>query len=348
MHAVLEVSSISKAYSGKNVVDAMSFRLQKGHIGCLLGESGCGKTTVLRSIAGFEALQAGCIAIDGTLISAPGLRVPPEERRVGMVFQDYALFPHLSVRKNVAFGIHRSTGAKRRTRVPAMLDLMGLTDEADKYPHELSGGQQQRVALARALAPQPDLLLLDEPFSNLDVALRERLSAEIGRILKELHISALLVTHNQNEAFAMADVIGVMHHGRLEQWDTAPNLYHRPNSRYVAGFVGEGVLIRGIVKSSDTVETALGTLRGRFSYPCSNGCQAEVLIRPENVVHDDTSALKAEILREDFRGANVLYTLQLPGKEKLLALMTRGQQHAIGKNIGIRPQVEDIVLFATG
>ena len=345
MNYILEVSDITKFYNGKCVLDGLSFNLEKGRIGCLLGESGCGKTTVLRAIAGFEKLQAGAISINGTRMSSPGHFVDPESRRLGMVFQDYALFPHLTIRDNVSFGLHQFSAAERKARVKDMLDLVGLSMDAAQYPHELSGGQQQRVALARALAPKPDLLLMDEPFSNLDVALRERLSAEVGNILKNLGMSALLVTHNQNEAFAMADAIGVMNGGRLEQWDTAYNLYHRPHSQYVADFVGEGVLVRGVVRSDTEVQTALGALRGRFSHPCRNDCPADVLIRPEDIIHDDESPLKAKILRKDFRGANILYTLRLQEQETLLALVPSHHNHNVGQQIGIRPQVDDIIIF---
>ena len=342
---ILSVARISKAYDGACVVSDLSFNLEKGRIGCLLGESGCGKTTVLRCIAGFERLQSGSIAIGGRLVSGDAVFLPPERRRLGMVFQDYALFPHLSVRKNVLFGLERAARGRRDRRAMEMLELVGLAAEADRYPHELSGGQQQRVALARALAHRPDLLLLDEPFSNLDVTLRERLSLEVGRILREMGISALLVTHNQQEAFAMADVIGVMKSGRLAQWDTAGNLYHRPVSRYVADFVGEGVLIRGRVISADGVETALGTLRGRFSWPCPNGCPADVLIRPEDIVHDDASPLTAEVVRKNFRGPAILYTLRLAGGEEVTALVSSHHDHPPGARIGIRPRVDDIILF---
>jgi len=348
MNPILEVSDISMDYHGKGIIDNLSFDLERGSIGCLLGESGCGKTTILRLIAGFEPLQAGAVVIGGHLMSNPGTCVPPEERRLGMVFQDYALFLHLTVRKNIAFGLHHLSGSKRNRRVSEMLDLVGLSIDADKYSHQLSGGQQQRVALARALAPEPDLLLLDEPFSNLDVALRDRLTIEVARILRELGTSALLVTHNQNEAFAMADTIGVINGGKLEQWDTAYNLYHRPKNRYVADFVGEGVLLKGVVQSHNEVKTALGTLAGRFSYPCRNGCPADVLIRPEDIIHDDDSPFKAEILRKDFRGANILYTLRLKEQENLLALVSSHHNHRVGQQIGIRSQVQEIILFESG
>ena len=348
MPSAVDLNMISKAYSGKCVIDSLSFDLHKGDIGCLLGESGCGKTTVLRCIAGFESIQSGTIRIDGSLVSSPANRIPPENRRLGMVFQDYALFPHLTIRKNISFGLKDIPNIKRNYRVSEMLDLVGLADDVGKYPHELSGGQQQRVALARALAPKPDLLLMDEPFSNLDVTLRERLCLDVRNILKELEISALLVTHNQNEAFAMADTIGVMRKGNIEQWDTAYNLYHRPKSQYVADFVGEGVLVKGQVTAEDEVNTQLGTLKGRFSYPCRNGCPADVLIRPDDIIHDDSSPFKATILRKRFRGANILYTLQLQSNEEVLALVSSHHNHSIGQEIGIKPQVHDIILFESG
>jgi iron(III) transport system ATP-binding protein len=348
MSSALHIDSISKAFNGKCVISALSLDLQKGQIGCLLGESGCGKTTALRCIAGFESIQSGTLRIDGALVSSSSRHVPPEDRRLGMVFQDYALFPHLTIEKNIAFGIGNLKARDQKERVGDMLELVGLAGDAEKYPHELSGGQQQRVALARSLAPNPQLLLLDEPFSNLDVALRERLCIDVRNILKNIGISALLVTHNQHEAFAMADIIGVMKEGTLEQWDTAYNLYHRPKSQYVADFVGEGVLIQGQVTSADEVQTNLGTLKGRFSYPCRNGCPADVLIRPDDVLHDDSSPFKAKVIRKRFRGANILYTLQLQSDEEVLALVSSHHNHAIGQKIGIRPQVDEIILFETG
>ena len=347
MEKALELNSIIKNYNGKCVINTLSLELKSGEIGCLLGESGCGKTTILRCIAGFETIQSGDIRINGSMVSSCNKNLPPENRGLGMVFQDYALFPHLSVVNNVAFGLSKLPKERINQRVMEMLDLVGLAADAKKFPHELSGGQQQRVALARALAPSPALILMDEPFSNLDISLRERLCLDVRQILKKLGISGMLVTHNQHEAFAMADVIGVMRNGSLEQWDTAYNLYHRPNSQYVADFVGEGTLIKGRVTSGDEVQTQLGKLKGRFSYPCKNGCPADILIRPDDIIHDDDSPFKAKILRKRFRGANILYTLQLKNDDEVLALVSSHHNHTIGNEIGIRPQVEEIVLFET-
>ncbi|MEJ8846162.1 ABC transporter ATP-binding protein [Variovorax rhizosphaerae] len=222
MTAPLHIEGLRLAYEGAHglhtVVDGFSLSLAQGQIGCLLGPSGCGKTTVLRAIAGFEPTRAGSIRLGDTLLSSATTHLPPERRRVGMMFQEYALFPHLSAHDNVAFGLRHMARAERESRIAGMLSLVGLADAARRYPHELSGGQQQRVALARALAPSPDLLLLDEPFSNLDGATRERLVAEVRTILREAGQTAMLVTHNEAEAHALADHMGTMHSGKLAHW----------------------------------------------------------------------------------------------------------------------------------
>lgn len=345
MVPILKMEHVSKQFGVKKVIRDFSIELDKGRIGCLLGPSGCGKTTALRTIAGFEIPDDGRVFINGKAMISNGRMVPPEQRRIGMVFQDYALFPHLSVADNIGFGLGRLPDREKMFRIAELTELVGLSEVADHFPHQLSGGQQQRVALARAIAPGPDLLLMDEPFSNLDITLRERLSMEVREILRENDISAILVTHNQNEAFAMADVIGVMHAGELEQWDTAYHLYHRPASRFVAGFIGEGVLLPGRVKGDMEVDTGLGRLKGRFTYPCSNGCPAHVLIRPEDVVHDHGSRFKAQILKKSFRGPNILYTLLLPSNDTVLSLVPSHHNHRVGQQIGIIPQVEDIILF---
>lgn len=241
---MLELDHISVSYpvarTRQQVIRALSLNLPAGQIACLLGPSGSGKTTVLRAIAGFEPLDDGEIRLNGRLLSSQRVRVEPEHRRLGMMFQDYALFPHLSVRQNVAFGLRRKPAQQREQTVRTMLELVDLHALAGRYPHQLSGGQQQRVALARALAPEPDLLLLDEPFSNLDLDARERLAHELRDILKAAGRTALMVTHNQAEAFAIADRIGIMQHQSLAQWDTPDNLRRHPASAEVADFIRRG------------------------------------------------------------------------------------------------------------
>ena len=348
---LLDVRQLTLAYDHHTVVDRLDFQLDEGHIGCLLGPSGCGKTTVLRAIAGFERLRGGEIDIAGQRVSSTTHHAPPEARRIGMVFQDYALFPHLSVHENIAFGLAQRNAPAARDRVAELLDLVGLGQHAERFPHELSGGQQQRVALARALAPAPRLLLLDEPFSNLDVELRERLSLEVRDILKATRTTAILVTHDQNEAFAMADVIGLMHNGRLQQWDTPYNLYHRPSSRFVADFIGQGVLVPGRIIGENQVRIALGVLHSDAPMDCGPlgvcppGAQVDVLLRPDDVAHDDASEQTATVLQKAFRGADILYTLQLDAGIKVLSLVPSHHNHAIGERIGIRLVVEHVVTF---
>lgn len=331
------------------IVHSLSFSLQRGQIGCLLGQSGCGKTTVLRAIAGFESLISGRITLGGKELSGAHHTAAPEKRQVGVVFQDYALFPHLSVADNLAFGLRKLSSEQRQARVAKLLTLVGLTTQEKKFPHELSGGQQQRVALARALAPQPDLLLLDEPFSNLDVDLRERLATEVRDILKEIGTTAVLVTHDQHEAFAIADQIGVMQNGAIVQWDNAYNLYHRPTTRFVADFIGLGVFMNGAIDTvQQNVNIELGALplcHGMESCNPNEQGQVDVLLRADDVVHDDSSPLQAEVVRKAFRGAEFLYTLKLASGQQVLALVPSHHDHALGERIGIRLEADHVVTF---
>ena len=347
--ALLELQQLAHAYADHTVVDGLSLHLAPGTIGCLLGPSGCGKTTVLRCIAGFERPDAGVIRVGGDVVSGPGQHVPTERRRIGMVFQNYALFPHLSVAANIAFGLQALPSAARNRRVDELLALVGLPSQANRYPHELSGGQQQRVALARALAPRPRLLLLDEPFSSLDVDLRERLAAEVGAILRAEGTTAILVTHDQHEAFAMADEVGVMQHGRVQQWDTPYNLYHRPANRFVADFVGQGAFVPGEVLAGGAIRIGLGVLRNAAPGAAAHwksGDPVSVLLRPDDIVHDDASGVTAEVLAKAFRGAEFLYTLRLASGEEVLSLVPSHHDHALGERIGIRLDVDHVVAFA--
>jgi iron(III) transport system ATP-binding protein len=364
----LEVIDLSIHYDGrtKRAVDEVSFGLRAGEIGVLIGPSGCGKTSLLRAVAGLETVRGGEIRLSGATVGSAEQSLRPEKRRIGMVFQDYALFPHLDVGHNVAFGIHDLPRTARTARVAAMLELVGLSGSARRYPHELSGGQQQRVALARALAPQPQLLLLDEPFSNLDVDLRERLAQELRDILKAANATALFVTHDQLEAFAIGDVIGVMHQGRLHQWADAYTLYHRPATRFVADFIGHGVFTAATVRQEGlqwVVSTPLGDFADELGAnelaagpaaedsasptqfrPASAG-PCDVLLRADDIVHDDDAPVKAEILRKAFRGSEFLYTLRLRTGETVLAHVPSHHDHKLGEWIGIRAQVDHVVTF---
>jgi iron(III) transport system ATP-binding protein len=362
----LRLEGVSLRYRGTDAgttaaVDRVSLSLPAGSLGVLIGPSGCGKTSLLRAIAGLERPQAGRISIAGRVLSDPAANVhlPPEARQIGMVFQDYALFPHLSVADNVAFGLQALARSERRERVQEVLQLVGLEHTAQRLPHQLSGGQQQRVALARALAPRPRLLLLDEPFSSLDVDLRERLAHEIRGILKAAGTTALFVTHDQLEAFAVGDLIGVMHRGRLEQWDDAYALYHRPATRFVADFIGHGVFAPARIVGrcdgdeshacSARVETPLGDLVDVAECPLPEaypGGECDVLLRADDIVHDDASPVKACIERKSFRGADFLYALRLTNGLRVMAHVPSHHDHQIGEWIGIRPQVDHVVTFA--
>ena len=335
-----------KSGSWNEVVQGLTMQLRHGRIGCLLGPSGCGKSTVLRAICGFEPIQAGEITLDKQVVSSPDTTLAPEKRRVGVVFQDYALFPHLTNAQNVAFGLRDVPKKEALLKAEEWLERVGLKNVGSRYPHELSGGQQQRVALARAMAPEPELLLLDEPFSNLDVDLRERLAGEIRDILKANGTTALLVTHDQFEAFAIADDIGVMVDGRLVQWDSAYNLYHRPASRFVASFVGYGVFVPGVTRPGPAVEIELGTLplpQSSYGLP---GEEVDVLLRADDIVHDDDSPLQAEVLTKAFRGGDFLYTVKLDSGQELLTMVPSHHDHAIGEKIGIKIVADHVVTFS--
>ena len=342
---LLSVKDVSLEFSRQAVVTSASFELKKGQIGCLLGPSGCGKSTLLRCIAGFETPVSGYVSMLEQMLSTTSRVIPPEKRNIGMVFQDFALFPHLTVSQNIVFGIRHLSVYQQKQRSNELLNLVGLLDYADRYPHSLSGGEQQRIALARALAPKPELLLLDEPFSSLDVELRQKLVPEIRHILQHEGISALLVTHDQSEAFAMADRVGVMQSGRLHQWDTAYQLYHEPVSRFVADFIGEGEFIQATVYDEWSVTSPIGVLKSPLPHGVDIGQKVDVLLRPDDVIHDDESPVKGKILAKSFRGSHFLYTAEVASGDKVLCFADSHHNHEIGEPIGITFQLDHLVLF---
>lgn len=345
MTHALELNNVSVALENTPIVQHIDLRLNEGDIGCLLGPSGCGKTTLLRAIAGFEAVTSGRVSVAGQLVSEPGFLVPVEKRQVGMVFQDYALFPHLSVKENIAFGLKHVKAAERERRINALADMLRIGELLQAFPHRLSGGQQQRVAIARAMAPKPRILLLDEPFASLDVELREDIAREIRDVLKQDGITSILVSHNQLEAFAMADEIGVMRAGQLLQWSSAFALYHEPATAYVADFVGEGVFLPGTVVDDLSVSTELGVLHSDQSLGHDIGTVVSVLIRPDDVIHDDDSPATAKVLEKAFRGAEFMYTLALDSGARIQSLVPSHHAHPKGMHIGIRVEMDHLVVF---
>lgn len=350
--AQLILTDVSVAYRNQAVVHDVNFTIESGHISCLLGPSGCGKSTLLRAIAGLNPICTGQIMMAGSdgaaqEISSPTHALSPEKRQIGMVFQDAALFPHLTIAENIAFGISRWTPDHQYSRIKNLLSMMGIESMADRYPHSLSGGQQQRVALARAIAPKPSLLLLDEPFTGLDVSLKEGLINEIRDILQREQVSALLVTHDQMEAFVMADKVAVMNDGRIVQHDTAYHIYHQPNARFVANFIGEGDFLSGIVINEQSVQSALGVLHSTLPHNFVTNQSVDILVRPDDLLHNDESSFMGVIVSKRFRGSHFLYRVELPSKQCLFCLASSHHNHAIGEHIGITLDLDHLVMFAT-
>jgi len=342
---LLEVNNLSCGYGDGSVVRNVNFALSHGDIGCLLGPSGCGKSTILRALAGFLPINTGEIRLQSSSISLPGRTLAPEKRRIGMVFQDYALFPHLTIAENVGFGLRREDREEKHQKVTELLEVVHLQDLADSYPHELSGGQQQRVALARALAPEPTLILLDEPFSNLDADLRRRLSLDVREILKTLGISAILVTHDQQEAFAMCDQVAVLKDGGIQQWDVPYNLYHEPANRFVAGFVGQGGFVPGKALGPDTIESELGVIRGNRAYTWQPGTLVDVLIRPDDIVYDASSELKPKVVEKTFAGTSTLYRFRCSEDTEFEALFRSHLDFHLGEQVPIRVEADHLIAF---
>ena len=340
---ILELRSISCAYDlSRPAVRDMSFSVREGEILCLLGPSGCGKTTVLRAIAGFEPVRSGEILLSGRVISSPSETVPTEHRRIGMVFQEYALFPHLRVADNIAFGLNHLPRAEQKRRVDGMLCLTGLEGFERRYPHELSGGQQQRVALSRALVQNPVLLLLDEPFSNLDPDMASRMRQEVHALLRQMKTTSIMVTHDHDEAFAMADRIAVLNQGVLEQMDSPELIYHLPTTRFVADFVGQADFIAGQIHQG-LVHTEIGTFPNTIN--ASEGDRVAVMIRPDDVHLLPNKSAEPRIVARQFRGSENLYRVQLPSGQIVHSSESSTSVYQEGTSVELRVSATHTVLF---
>lgn len=306
---VIQCDAVTKFYGTTRAVAEVNISLAAGEILALVGPSGGGKTTFLRLIAGFESPDSGTVTLDGRTVAGPGYWVPPEDRKLGMVFQDYALFPHMTVYRNVLFALGGWSKPARSRRVREVLEMVGLFHLAGRYPHQLSGGEQQRVAMARSLAPRPVALLLDEPFSNLDLQLRLRLRGQLKGILRAGNVTSVYVTHDQEEALVMGDKVALMNGGRVEQVGTPEEMFHSPRTRYVAEFMGVADFVSGTI-TEDGLVTEIGTLRPQVSL--SPGTPVEVLLRPDDVLLKASSSGTGRVLRRIFRGMHYLYALSLP------------------------------------
>jgi len=327
---VLTLEQVTKRFGAVTALDAVDLEVRRGELVAVVGPSGCGKSTLLRSVAGLTGIDAGRIAVAGRDVAGPGRFVAPEDRHVGVVFQDLALFPHLDVTANVGFGLER--GSRGGSRVGEVLDLVGLSGLAGRYPHELSGGEQQRAALARALAPRPVVVLLDEPFSQLDRNLRTVVREQTVDVLRADGATGLFVTHDQEEALAAADRVAVMRQGRLEQVGSPETVFHTPVNRFVATFLGEADFVAG-----DRAGTSVTTPLGRLPVTTSGVGPCQVMVRPHELEIDEEADGPAWVERTEFRGAVILHHVSLPDGSTVRALRPHTEPVEVGARVRVRP-----------
>jgi iron(III) transport system ATP-binding protein len=351
--AILNLDKISKVFSTQThpVVNSISFTLKQGELLGLLGPSGCGKTTLLRIIAGFEQPSTGTVELSGRVVNCANCWIPPEQRNTGMVFQDYALFPHLSIGENIAFGLKgknnhlgRLKNESVRERVANVLELVGLSGLEKRYPHQLSGGQQQRIALARALAPQPALILLDEPLSNLDVQVRIHLREEVRCILKAAGTSAIFVTHDQEEALAISDKIAVMRQGKLEQLGTPEEIYSKPASRFVAEFVTQANFLTA-TRRGNTWLTEIGELEFQPLQIPDSCMTGEIMLRQEDLILRPDEAAKVVVKERQFLGREYRYCLETPSGKTIHARTMANVRVAVGSRVELSSNDRNPCIF---
>ncbi|WP_428771397.1 ABC transporter ATP-binding protein [Vibrio sp.] len=344
MSSALSIENLTCKYDDETtVLQSLSLDVEQGEIVCLLGASGCGKTTLLKAIAGLLPLSSGSMRLNGNVIDDGQLWLPPEQRNIGMIFQDYALFPHLTVAENVGFGLRDWPASERQNKVREMLHLVHLESFAERYPHQLSGGQQQRVAIARSLAYKPDLLLLDEPFSNIDTQVRHELIAEIRKLFKAQGVTAIFVTHSREEAFAFADKMAVMNHGIIEQYGSAGELYYQPTSKFVADFLGGGSYLAAKRLSEYDYATALGTVEAKAQQEISVQQQCSLLVRPQQLILRASEQSPVRVIEQQFMGDHCRYVIELAGE---LLIATASEPLAIGQQVTVEVESQGVLAFA--
>ena len=347
-----EIKNVDFYAGGKAKVKNVSFSIKnEGDIICLLGPSGIGKTTILRTIAGLEKINNGSISLDGSLISSKKINIEPEDRNISLAFQDNSLFPHYTVEKNILLGAERNKGKKdKKLSLKEIVDLLDIFHILNKYPHQISAGEAQRASLARSLITQPDLLLLDEPLSNVDQSFKEEIQVRLKKILNKLKITTIIVTHDSYEAFYLGNKCGIILDQQLKQFDDPYKVYHFPNSIEVVNFLNRGILIPAKVTGKNTLENwDLGTIEGNFIKEYPKGANVQLLLQPEDLEHDDKSNLKLEVVDRKFRGTNFIYTLKTPSNTKIPVFVHSHHihQHEVDEKFGIkRPiHIDHIVCF---
>jgi len=347
----LEIDNVTFAASDKNKVSNVSLNIEnEGDVICLLGPSGIGKTTILRTIAGLEKVQSGKIALKNKIISSKDTHIEPEKRNISLSFQDNCLFPHYNVIKNIELGAARNIKKKKDLSIEEVIKFLHLEHIVDKFPHEISSGEAQRASLARSLLSKPDLLLLDEPLSNVDQSFKEEIQVKLKQILNELKITTIIVTHDSYEAFYLGSKCGIILNGQLRQYDDPYNVYHFPNSVEVVNFLNRGILIPAKVTGENSLENEdLGTIKGNFIKHYPKGSDVQLLLQPEDLEHDDKSNLKLEVVDRKFRGTNFIYTLKTTSN-LLIPVFVHSHhihQHEVDEKFGIkRPiNIDHIVCF---
>ena len=345
MRMKLEIENISLNLDSDRILDNLCLSVNEEEILSIIGPSASGKTSLLRVIAGFENITTGKIKLNGQVVDDTSIVIEPQKRNIGIIFQDLALFPHLSCAENITFGISRLPTEEQIQRLRRLEEVLSITGISKKFPHEISGGQQQRVAIARALAPKPEILLLDEPFSALDEELKEKLLADVKILLKEEKITTIVITHNIKEAFQLSDKIAFLNDKKIIQIDSPYNIYHKPMTREIANFCGIGSFINGKIVDANYVLTDLGRHFGETA-PYEIGTNVDIMIRPDDVIHDDNSTKSAQVVGKIFHGSDFLYKLKLSNGENIFCYTPSHHDHAVNEVIGIKSEMDHLILFS--
>ena len=340
----LNLQSVKIVLESKVILDDVNLKIDTGEIVSLMGSSASGKTSLIRSIAGFHNITSGMIQIDGQIVDDSISRADVAMRNVGVIFQDLALFPHLTVRENICFGLNNIDSTQQQHRAKKLEDLLDIENITNRYPNQISGGQQQRVAIARAIAPKPNLLLLDEPFSALDYELKDNLMNDIMKLIKSENITAILITHSAEEAFKMSDKIAFISNNTITQFANPYDIYHRPASKEIANFFGISSYIKAKITDSSHINCILGDFVGMVDQ-YNKDAKVDLLIRPDDIIHDDDSLFSAKVTEKTFRGSDFLYELELKDGQKIFCYAPSHHNHQVNEVIGIKLDLDHLVIF---